>query len=201
MQAVDRRRLEPQPRRNRFLEVDRLPRLLPFFGDLAPIVREPVSSLFPVMFETSLIIVVLLLIFAILFILFKPCSLGNASNYGKMKVDLHNAGWPESSPPVKSTEIDGVWELTDYFQNGRPISEIVAKKYVIYRQCGFQLITIRGIPYSLYFYFLSNDSGQKTILFRGPDGDFKERYSIVGDKMYLGPRDSPDAIYQRITVT
>ncbi len=118
--------------------------------------------------------------------------LGSMFNGGRGH--LHQRGWPHEQPPFVPTEVDGVWQLIEYYEGGRPVPGIVADNYVVYRQCGLQIITVGGVPYSVYYYFVEPG----VMRFRGPDGNHDDPFGIDGDRMWLGPSNSPEAVYQRV---
>ena len=55
---------------------------------------------------------------------------------------------PANAAEKKGTEIDGTWKLIEYFENGKPLNDIVKQNYLIVRKNGLQTITRDGKPFS-----------------------------------------------------
>jgi uncharacterized protein (TIGR03067 family) len=84
----------------------------------------------------------------------------------------------------KGTEVDGIWKLTKYIENGKPNEDVVKGNYRIVRKDGLQEITKDGKPFSKAKFEVDPAKTPKHIDFIDDKGiRVGGVYEIKGDEM------------------
>ena len=93
----------------------------------------------------------------------------------------------------RGTEVDGIWKLIRYIENGKPREDIVKQNYVIVRKDGVQEIKKDGKPFSKSKFKVDPSKSPKHIDFLGDSGDSEAlgAYEIKDGQMRLAMRADP----------